>query len=32
VEDAIVMWCHDIQTKEYAERLDVLRVALEDTP
>ncbi|MFT6392694.1 MAG: ribosomal-protein-alanine N-acetyltransferase [Ilumatobacter sp.] len=32
VEDAIVMWCHDIQTKEYAERLDVLRAALEDTP
>ena len=20
-EDAIVMWCHDIQTEDYAERL-----------
>ncbi len=25
VEDAIVMWCHDIQTAEYRERLDRLR-------
>jgi len=25
VEDAIVMWCHDIQTDEYANRLDGLR-------
>ncbi len=24
-EDAIVMWCHDIQTAEYATRLRVLR-------
>ncbi len=24
VEDAIVMWCHDIQTAEYRERLDRL--------
>jgi ribosomal-protein-alanine N-acetyltransferase len=29
VEDAIVMWCHDIQTDEYTERLDALRTALE---
>ena len=25
VEDAIVMWCHDIRTPQYAERLDLLR-------
>ncbi len=25
VEDAIVMWCHDIQTPEYAARLQELR-------
>lgn len=31
VEDAIVMWCHDIQTNEYTARLDALRAALEDT-
>jgi ribosomal-protein-alanine N-acetyltransferase len=24
VEDAIVMWCHDIQSAEYARRLEVL--------
>jgi ribosomal-protein-alanine N-acetyltransferase len=24
VEDAIVMWCHDIDSPEYAERLDAL--------
>ena len=23
-EDAIVMWCHDIQTAEYARRLEEL--------
>lgn len=28
VEDAIVMWCHDIQTDEYRERLNGLRGAL----
>lgn len=25
VEDAIVMWCHDIQSNEYRQRLDQLR-------
>ncbi|WP_420451234.1 ribosomal protein S18-alanine N-acetyltransferase [Ilumatobacter sp.] len=25
VEDAIVMWCHDVSTEEYAARLDALR-------
>jgi ribosomal-protein-alanine N-acetyltransferase len=25
VEDAIVMWCHDIQTDDYLERLDLIR-------
>ena len=25
VEDAIVMWCHDIQSSEYRERLDTIR-------
>ena len=24
VEDAIVMWCHDVQSVEYAARLDAL--------
>ena len=28
VEDAIVMWCHDIQTAEYVARLDAIRAAL----
>jgi ribosomal-protein-alanine N-acetyltransferase len=27
VEDAIVMWCHDIQSDEYARRLEELRQA-----
>ena len=26
VEDAIVMWCHDIDSPEYSERLDALEV------
>lgn len=29
VEDAIVMWCHDIHTSEYAERLRLLEERLE---
>jgi [ribosomal protein S18]-alanine N-acetyltransferase len=28
VEDAIVMWCHEIGTGQYAERLDELEAAL----
>ena len=28
VEDAIVMWCHDINGEEYAERLDRLEAGL----
>ena len=28
VEDAIVMWCHDIDSTEYAERLDRLEAGL----
>jgi len=27
VEDAVVMWCHDIDTPEYAERLDRLEAS-----
>ena len=30
IEDAIVMWCHDIQTIDYRRRLDQIREDLSD--
>jgi ribosomal-protein-alanine N-acetyltransferase len=29
VEDAIVMWCHDLSTPEFGERLDEIELALD---